>query len=77
VTLAILMATILVLSWATLTSAGAPSSLSVTAALVATATTALGVGLSWRESPRAREAGWLLQAIGLATLSAAWLASMT
>lgn len=76
VALAILMATILLLSWATLTSVGAPSSLSVAAALVATATTALGVGLSWQESPRAHEAGWLLQATGLATLSSAWLASM-
>ena len=67
---------ILVLAWATLASVGAPSSVALATAVVATATTALGVGLSGRRSHRAREAGWLLQAVGLATMAAAWLASM-
>ena len=39
-------------------------------------TTTLGVALSWQAEPRLREAGWLLQAAGLATLAVAWLASM-
>ena len=74
--LAILMVTILVLAWVTLASVGSPSSLALAAAVVATITIALGVTLSGRETHRAREAGWLLQAIGLATVAAAWLASM-
>ena len=76
VTLAILMATILVLAWATLASVGAASGLALAAAIIATTATALGVALSGQESPRSREAGWLLQAVGLATMAAAWLASM-
>ena len=70
------MASILVLAWATLASAGAASSLALGAAIVATVMTALGVALSWQDSPRSREVGWLLQAAGLATIAAAWLASM-
>ena len=76
VALAILMACVLILAWVTLASAGSPSGLALAGALLATATTALGVALSWRESRRAREVGWLLQAAGLATVAAAWLASM-
>lgn len=75
-TLAILTATILVLAWATLAAAGTPSGLALVAAGVATFSTALGVGLSWREDRRAREAGWLLQAFGLASVAAAWLTTM-
>ena len=74
--LAILTATILVLAWATLVSVATPSGLAVTVALVATTATALGLTLSWQEAPRAREAGWLLQAVGLALMASAWLASM-
>ena len=76
VALAILMATILVLAWATVAAVGAASSLALAAAVVATISTAFGVALSWQEDRRAREAGWLLQAVGLATVAAAWLASM-
>ena len=76
VALAILMAVILVLAWVTLASGGSPSSLALAATVVATVTTAVGVALSWQVSPRSREAGWLLQAGGLATVAAAWLASM-
>jgi len=75
-TLAMLMAIILVLAWATLASVGTASSLALAAAIVATITAMLGVGLSWMKTHRAREAGWLLQAVGLATMAAAWLASM-
>ncbi|MGD8485380.1 MAG: UbiA family prenyltransferase [Chloroflexota bacterium] len=75
-TLATMMATILVLAWATLASVGAASSLTLVAAVVATITTGLGVALSWQEAHRSREAGWLLQAVGLATMATAWLASM-
>jgi 4-hydroxybenzoate polyprenyltransferase len=74
--LALMMATILVLAWATLLSIGASPSLVIAAAVVATISTALGVALSWQETGRAREAGWLLQAVGLAAMAAAWLASM-
>jgi 4-hydroxybenzoate polyprenyltransferase len=76
VALAILMAIILVLAWATLAWVGSPSSLALAAALGGTSTTALGVALSWQESPRSREVGWLLQAVGLATMAATWLAPM-
>ena len=76
VALALLMVTILVLAWATLAAVGTPSSLALAAAAVGTISTALGVALSWQEDRRAREAGWLLQAAGLATMAAAWLASM-
>ena len=76
VALAILMAIILVLAWATLASVGAASSLALSVAIVATATTALGVTLSWQDAPRSREIGWLLQAVALATMATAWLASM-
>ena len=75
-TLALLMAIILVLAWATLASTGAASTVALGAAILATAMTALGVALSWQAAPRSREAGWLLQAAGLATIAAAWLASM-
>ena len=76
ITLAILMSIILALAWASLAMVGTASGYSLGAALVATTTTTLGVVLSWQEAVRAREAGWLLQAVGLATLAAAWLASV-
>jgi hypothetical protein len=74
--LALLMAIILVLAWATLALVGAASSPTLSVALMATATTSLGVALSWQDVRRAREVGWLLQAVGLATMAAAWLASV-
>ena len=58
---------------ATLSSGGANAGIGLTAATIATT---IGVALSWQDAPRAREAGWLLQAAGLATVAAAWLASM-
>ena len=77
VALAVMMAMILVLAWATLSSSGAYAGIGLVAAIVATGLAVLGVALSWQDEPRLREAGWLLQAAGLATLAAAWLASMT
>ena len=74
--LTVMMAIILFLAWATLSSGGAYEGTGLAAATVATGVTALGVALSWQDAPRAREAGWLLQAAGLATMAAAWLASM-
>lgn len=74
-TLAFLMSTILALAWATLASVGAASGIALAGAILGTITTALGVTLSWQQARRAREAGWLLQAVGLATLTAAWVAS--
>jgi 1,4-dihydroxy-2-naphthoate octaprenyltransferase len=75
-TLAFLMSTILALAGATLASVGAASGVALAGAILGTITTALGVTLSWQQARRAREAGWLLQAVGLATLTAAWVASM-
>lgn len=77
VVLAILAATILVLAWATLALLGLAPDLALAAAIVATIATTLGVVFSWGDAPRTREAGWLLQAAGLATMAAAWLASAT
>jgi 4-hydroxybenzoate polyprenyltransferase len=74
--LAILMSAILALAWATVLFAGAVSSQAVAAASIATIAVAAGVALSWQEGTVSREAGWLLQAIGLATMAVAWLASM-
>ena len=75
VALTIMMAIILVLAWATLSTGGLDAGAVFAAATVATLATTLGVALSWQDAPRAREAGWLLQAAGLATMAAAWLAS--
>jgi hypothetical protein len=52
---------------------GAPA---VIGGLTATITAAAGVALSWRDEPKAMESGWLLQAIGLAAMAAAWLSSV-
>lgn len=73
--LAVLVATIVALAWATLAVVGIEPGLALAAAIVATAMVTLGVALSWQGASRAREAGWLLQAAGLATMAAAWLAS--
>lgn len=73
--LAVLMATIVGLGWVTLASLAGTSGVGLVAVLAATLTTAVGVALSWQVTTRAREAGWLLQAVGLATLAVAWLAS--
>lgn len=74
--LAGLMATILIFAWASLLSMESRPNLTMAAAAVASVTIAFGVTLSWQEKARVREAGWLLQAVGLATMAAAWLASM-
>ena len=77
VVLAILVATIIVLAWATLATVGVATGFALAAAVAATARSAVGGGLSWRDTGWAREVGWLLQAVGLATMAAAWLASTT
>lgn len=74
--LALLETTIVVLAWTTIVSVGAASGRILIMAALATATAALGVAFSWQEPTRAREAGWLLQAVALATMAAAWLAAM-
>jgi len=76
-TLAVLMAAILVLAWATLGPISTAPTLAVAAGLVASAAIFLGVALSWRTEARSLEAGWLSQAVGLAIMSAAWLASIS
>jgi 4-hydroxybenzoate polyprenyltransferase len=76
-TLAVLVAIVYLFGWATLAMLPAPSLPALTAALVATLAATVGVTLSWRDTSRAREAGWLLQASGLAILAVAWLASMS
>lgn len=74
--LAVLMAAVLGLAWATLLVTRPVSSLTVAVGLTATVVIVVGVALSWQERARAREAGWLLQAAGLAAMAVAWLASM-
>jgi len=75
-TLVALMASVLAFAWATLGSIPTLSALALAAGIVATAVIALGVAMSWQSGPRSLEAGWLLQAVGLAILAATWLASM-
>lgn len=75
-TLAIAMAGIIVLAWATFASVGEPTGPALAAMLVATALNVVGVALSSQEAPKAREAGWLLQAAGLAAMAVAWLMSI-
>lgn len=75
-TLTSLVVIIYVLAWATLLTLAALPAAAVLAGLVATLAALLGVALSWRDDARAREAGWLLQAGGLATMAVAWVASM-
>ena len=74
--LALLETTIVVLAWTTIVSIGAASGGILIMAAVATVVAALGVAFSWQEPTRARETGWLLQAVALATMAAAWLAAM-
>ena len=74
--LAALVTTVYLLAWVTLAWL-AP--LSVTAAVTAVGATllaGLGVTLSRRTDSRAREAGWLVQAVGLAVLAVAWASSV-
>ncbi len=71
-----LVTIVYVLAWATLFTLVTVPVPAVITALGATLAATLGVALSWRDEPRAREAGWLLQAGGLATLAVAWLASL-
>jgi 1,4-dihydroxy-2-naphthoate polyprenyltransferase len=73
--LAALMGTVLVLAWITMLWAAPASNLAIGVASVASVTAVVGVTLSWRLDPRARETGWLLQAVGLAGMATAWLAS--
>jgi 4-hydroxybenzoate polyprenyltransferase len=76
VTLTLLMGLVLALAWLTLASMAGIGTPAVIGALVATITAAAGVALSWRDEPKAMESGWLLQAIGLAAMAAAWLGSV-
>jgi len=64
------------LAWTTLWSLATVPPLAGLCGVGATVALTIGVGLSWQTSPRAREAGWLLQATALSGLAAVWLASM-
>lgn len=75
--LAVLMTVVLLLAWASFWSLATLSPEVIVAGLVATAVVGIGVALSWQDGTRSREAGWLLQAVGLGALGAAWLAAMT
>jgi 4-hydroxybenzoate polyprenyltransferase len=74
-TLAGLMAIVLVLAWITLATSAGIWWPALAGAVVATLIVVVGVALSWHDRASVREAGWLLQAVGLATLAAAWLAT--
>jgi 4-hydroxybenzoate polyprenyltransferase len=75
-TLAASNAIIYVLAWVTLASMEELPGLAAASAVAATVTAAAGIGLSLQRSRRWREAGWLLQAIGLAMLALAWMAAV-
>lgn len=74
--LAMLLAIVYVLAWASLLVLGALPDLALFAALLATLSATVGLTLSWRPAARARETGWLLQAVGLALMASAWLAAI-
>jgi 4-hydroxybenzoate polyprenyltransferase len=73
--LAVLMTAVLVLAWTTLLLTPPISSITLVVGTGATVAAATGVSLSWSEQARWREAGWLLQAVALAGMAVAWLAS--
>ncbi len=75
--LAALMTVVLLLAWASLWSLATLSWEAIAAGQVASMVVGVGVALSWQEGTRSREAGWLLQAVGLGSLGAVWLAAMT
>jgi 4-hydroxybenzoate polyprenyltransferase len=75
-TLAASNAAIYVLAWVTLLSMPEVPALASAAAVAATVSAATGIGLSLQRSRRRREAGWLLQAIGLAMLAVAWITAV-
>jgi 4-hydroxybenzoate polyprenyltransferase len=75
IVLAVLVALIYLLGWSALISMAGPTLPAALGALGATILAGLGVLLSWQSDVRAREAGWLLQAVGLAILAMAWVSS--
>jgi 4-hydroxybenzoate polyprenyltransferase len=75
-TLTALMLTVLAFAWLTLWSLPSVPPLALVTSVAASAGVTLGIGLSWQGSALAREAGWILLAIAVSALAAAWLASM-
>jgi 4-hydroxybenzoate polyprenyltransferase len=75
IVLAVLVAIIYLLGWTALVSMAGLTLSAALGALGATVLAGLGVLLSWQSDVRAREAGWLLQAVGLAILAVAWVGS--
>lgn len=71
--LSLLVAAIFALALLTLDEGGGPPEPSSPALALAGALAAVGVGLAWLPPERARQAGWLLLATGLAVLAVAWL----
>jgi len=71
------MTAVVVLAWATLLALAEILTAALVVGLAATASIVLGVGLVWRRESRAREVGWLMDAVGLAGLAVAWLGALT
>jgi len=73
VVIAVLLGTIYALAWATLIVGSGRFNPAVAAATVLAF---VGVALQLRESSAAREAGWSLQAVGIALLGLGWLSAV-
>jgi 4-hydroxybenzoate polyprenyltransferase len=71
--IAVLLAAIYGLAWATLILGSGKLNLAVAAATVLAV---FGIALQTRESTAAREAGWTLQAVGIALLGLGWLSAV-
>jgi 4-hydroxybenzoate polyprenyltransferase len=76
-TLTALGAVVLVLAWAVLLSLADASGSVLVVAAGATILVLLGLAGSGRLERGAREAGWLLQAVGLASMALAWVVAAT
>lgn len=72
--LGLLAAAILVLALLVIVAQGGPTDVQLAGFVLGAGLAAVGVLLGWAASTRLREAGWLLLAIGMIPLAAAWIA---
>jgi 4-hydroxybenzoate polyprenyltransferase len=76
IALAALTTVVHALAWSVLLLGTAQLDVALAAASAASIAAALGVAGSWQPDPRARELGWLLQAVAMAALAVACLATL-
>ncbi|MEX1296710.1 MAG: UbiA family prenyltransferase [Candidatus Limnocylindrales bacterium] len=74
-TLGLLVALVLVLALVASVTRGSMIATSVAAFLLGAVLASVGVALAWAPSPRPREAGWLLLAVSMIPIVAAWVMS--